>query len=45
MTQQASDIVRAVGGHAEQVEVRGRVWSVAGRSTAAGEVIAALRRA
>lgn len=38
-------LVRAVGGRAEQVEVRGRVWSVAGRPTAAAEVIAALRRA
>lgn len=37
-------LVRAVGGYAEQVEVRGRVWSIAGRPTAAAEVIAALRR-
>lgn len=36
-------LVTAVGGRAEQVEVRGRVWSVAGRPTAVGEVIAALR--
>ena len=36
-------LVTAVGGRAEQVEVRGRVWSVAGRPTAVGEVIAALQ--
>lgn len=35
-------LVTAAGGRAEQVEVRGRTWSVAGRPTAAGEVIAAL---
>lgn len=35
-------LVTAAGGRAEQVEVRGRVWSVAGRPTAVGEVIAAL---
>lgn len=38
-------LVRAAGGHAEQVGVRGRVWSVAGRPTAVAEVIAALRSA
>lgn len=35
-------LVTAAGGRVEQVEVRGRVWSVAGRPTAVGEVIAAL---
>lgn len=35
-------LVAAAGGRAEQVEVRGRTWSVAGRPTAVGEVIAAL---
>ncbi|WP_338748151.1 inositol monophosphatase family protein [Janibacter alittae] len=38
-------LVRAAGGHAEQVEVRGRAWSVAGRPTAVDEVVAALRSA
>lgn len=36
-------LVRAVGGRAEQVEVRGRTWSIAGRPTAVAEVITALR--
>lgn len=36
-------LVAAAGGRTEQVEVRGSVWSVAGRPTAVGEVIAALR--
>lgn len=36
-------LVAAAGGRVEQVEVRGRVWSVAGRATAVDEVIAALR--
>lgn len=35
-------LVTAAGGRAEQVEVRGHVWSIAGRPTAVGEVIAAL---
>lgn len=38
-------LVTAAGGRAEQVEVRGRVWSVAGRPTAVADVIAALRGA
>lgn len=37
-------LVTAVGGRAEQVEVRGTLWSVAGRPTAVEQVIAALRR-
>lgn len=36
-------LVTAAGGRAEQVEVRGHVWSVAGRPTAVEQVIAALR--
>lgn len=35
-------LVTAVGGRTEQVEVRGHVWSVAGRPTAVAQVIAAL---
>lgn len=38
-------LVEAAGGRAEQVEVRGTVWSVAGRPTAVAEVIAAMRSA
>ncbi|MGO1167388.1 MAG: inositol monophosphatase family protein [Janibacter sp.] len=36
-------LVSAAGGWVEQVEVRGSTWSIAGRPTAVGEVIAALR--
>lgn len=36
-------LVSAAGGRVEQIGVRGSVWSVAGRPTAVGEVIAALR--
>ncbi|HBO53987.1 inositol monophosphatase family protein [Janibacter terrae] len=36
-------LVTAAGGRAEQVEVRGHVWSVAGRPTAVEQVLAALR--
>ena len=35
-------LVSAAGGRAEQVEVRGRTWSVAGRPTAVEQVITAL---
>ncbi len=38
-------LVRAAGGAAEQVEVRGTVWSVAGRPTAVEQVVGALRGA
>lgn len=38
-------LVRAAGGRAEQVAVRGHTWSVAGRPTAVEQVIAALRGA
>lgn len=37
-------LVSAVGGRAEQIEVRGRVWSVAGRPSAVAGVIDALLR-
>lgn len=37
-------LVTAVGGRAEQIEVRGRLWSIAGRPTAVGDIIAALHR-
>lgn len=37
-------LVEAAGGRVEQVEVRGRIWSVAGRPTAVEQVIAALHR-
>ncbi|MHA7126566.1 inositol monophosphatase family protein [Janibacter indicus] len=36
-------LVTAAGGRTEQVEVRGHVWSVAGRPTAVEQVIVALR--
>lgn len=36
-------LVTAAGGRTEQVEVRGHVWSVAGRPTAVEQVLAALR--
>lgn len=36
-------LVTAVGGRAEQVEVRGHVWSVAGRPSAVEQVVTALR--
>lgn len=38
-------LVRAVGGRAEQVRVRGRTWSIAGRPSAVEEVVSALRGA
>lgn len=38
-------LVAAAGGRIEQVEVRGRIWSVAGRPTAVAQVIEGLRRA
>lgn len=38
-------LVTAAGGRTEQVEVRGHVWSVAGRPSAVEQVIAALRSA
>nr|WP_221935686.1 inositol monophosphatase [Janibacter cremeus] len=37
-------LVSAAGGRTEQVEVRGHVWSVAGRPTAVEQVLAALHR-
>ena len=36
-------LVTAAGGRAEQVEARGHAWSVAGRPTAVGQVVAALQ--
>ena len=36
-------LVTAAGGRADQVEARGHVWSVAGRPTAVGQVVAALQ--
>ena len=38
-------LVEAAGGRTKQVEVRGHVWSVAGRPTPVAEVIAALQSA